>query len=221
MFEVFLGILPAAIGVALSPIGIIEMILVLFSTRARVNGPVFLVTLMVTAFAIPAIGAFVIDATTDDTTGQPSTVKGWVLLVFGVLLLVVAVKNWMNRADRSAPKVLDTISGMGPVAVMVLALGVAAFNPKNLIVLLGAGTEAGASGESVGTIVLALVLFTLVATAPFSVSVGYLLFGGEQAKVRLDAVREWLTSRNKLIMAIVLGVLAVVLIVQGIAALGG
>ena len=34
-------VLPFAIGVAISPVPIIAVILVLFSTRARVNGPVF------------------------------------------------------------------------------------------------------------------------------------------------------------------------------------
>ena len=35
-------VLPFAIGVAISPAGVIAVILVLFSARARVNGPVFL-----------------------------------------------------------------------------------------------------------------------------------------------------------------------------------
>ncbi len=34
-------VLPFAIGVAISPVPIIAVILVLFSARARVNGPVF------------------------------------------------------------------------------------------------------------------------------------------------------------------------------------
>jgi hypothetical protein len=34
-------VLPFAIGVAISPAAIIAVILVLFSARARVNGPVF------------------------------------------------------------------------------------------------------------------------------------------------------------------------------------
>ncbi len=220
MVEVFLGILPAAFGVALSPIGIIEMILVLFSRRARINGPVFLATVVASVFVLPAIGAFALDLATKESSDQPSTAKGWILLGVGILLLVVAFNSWRNRADRSMPKVLDTISNMGPKAVAFLAVGVAALNPKNLIVLLSAGTEAGASGASTGAIVIALGLFPLVATAPFSLAVGYMLFGGEAARVRLDALREWLTKNNKLIMAVVLAILGAVLLAQGIAAIG-
>ena len=35
-------VLPFAVGVAISPVPIIAVILVLFSARARVNGPAFL-----------------------------------------------------------------------------------------------------------------------------------------------------------------------------------
>ena len=35
-------VLPFAIGIAISPVPIIAVILILFSTRARVNGPAFL-----------------------------------------------------------------------------------------------------------------------------------------------------------------------------------
>jgi hypothetical protein len=135
------------------------------------------------------------------------------------LLLLVAFRNWRNRADHSVPAVFDTIGRMGPGAVFVLAVGVACFNPKNLIMLLAAGTEAGAVGDTTSAIVGGLVLFMLVATLPFSVAVGYMVFGGASASEQLERAREWLTSRNRMIMAVVLGVLALVLISKGLTAL--
>jgi hypothetical protein len=214
-----LTLLPSAIAMALSPVAIIELILVLFSQRARINGMVFLATLIAGVFLIPVIGAFAVSVATDDSTDQPSTVKGWIILIIGLLLLLVAIRNWRNRADPTVPAVFDSIAKMGPGAVFVLALGATLFNPKNLIVLLSAGTQAGASGESTTTIIVSLVVFTLLATSPFIVSVGYVLVGGETAKTRLDAVREWLMANNRLIMAIVLGALALVLLAQGWAAI--
>lgn len=221
MWSVFVSLVPSAIGVSLSPIGIIELILVLFSRRARVNGVVFVLTLMVTVFAIPVVGAFAFDAVTDDSSDTPSTAKGVLLLVMGVVLMLVALRNWRNRADVSVPKVFDSIANMGPGPVFVLALGVTLFNPKNLIMLLAAGSQAGASGASQSEILVALLLFTLLATLPFIAAVAYILFGGETAKERLDGVREWLMTRNKMIMAVVLGLLAVALIGQGLTAVTG
>jgi hypothetical protein len=219
VFEVLIPLVPAAIGVALSPSAIIEMILVLLSKRARLNGVVFLGTLLVSFFAIPLVGAFAFDAVTDDGTKEVSASKGWILVVLGVLVLLLAWRNFKNRHDTSEPKVFATIEQMGPVPVFVLAIGVGLFNPKNLAILLAAGAQAGASGEATSDIVLGLVLFSLLATSPFIVAVGMLLFGGEDAKERLTRLKQWLIAHNRLIMAVVLGALGAVLVAQGIPAI--
>ncbi len=221
MFDIVSGLIPAAIGVALSPAALIELILVLFSKRARVNGLVFVVTLMVSIFAVAAIGAFAMKVTTDDSTDQPSTAKGIVLLILGVLALLIAWRNWTRRTDTSVPKMFDTIANMGPGAVFVLAVGAVPLNPKNLVMVLAAGAQAAASGEPTATIVTALVVFTLLAASPFLVAIGYVLIAGDGALERLGTVRDWLMSHNRLIMAIVLGVLGLVIVGQGWAAVAG
>src|SRR5438552_17203229 len=50
-------ILPQAIGVAISPVPIIAVILMLFSQRARSNGPAFLVGLVL---ALAVVGSIVL-----------------------------------------------------------------------------------------------------------------------------------------------------------------
>jgi hypothetical protein len=221
MFDIVSGLVPAALGVALSPAALIELILVLFSKRARVNGLVFVATLMVSIFAVAAIGAFAMKVTTDDSTDQPSIAKGIVLLVLGVFALVIARRNWTRRTDTSVPKMFDSIANMGPGAVFVLAVGAVPLNPKNLVMVLAAGAQAAASGEPTATVVTALVVFTLLAASPFLVAIGYVLIAGDGARQRLGVVRDWLMSHNRLIMAIVLGVLGVVIVGQGWAAVAG
>jgi glucan phosphoethanolaminetransferase (alkaline phosphatase superfamily) len=221
MFDIVSGLVPAALGVALSPAALIELILVLFSKRARVNGLVFVATLMVSIFAVAAIGAFAMKVTTDDSTDQPSIAKGIVLLVLGVFALVIAWRNWTRRTDTSVPKMFDSIANMGPGAVFVLAVGAVPLNPKNLVMVLAAGAQAAASGEPTATVVTALVVFTLLAASPFLVAIGYVLIAGDGAQERLGAVRDWLMSHNRFIMAIVLGVLGVVIVGQGWAAVAG
>jgi hypothetical protein len=219
VFDVFVALIPAAIGVALSPAGIIELILVLLSKRAKLNGIVFLLTLWAGVFVVPLVGAFVVDAVTSDDGSAPSATKGWVLLFLGALLLLLAFRNFRNRRDTSEPKVFGAIAEMGPFPVFVLAVGVTVFNPKNLAMLLAAGTNAGGSGASTAEIVVALVLFTLLATSPFIVAVGMLVLGGEGAEAGLVRMKEWLIEHNRLIMAIVLAVLGLVLVGQAIPAI--
>lgn len=219
MLDVFLGSLPAAIAIALSPIALIYLILVLFSRRAATNGPVFLLTVMASMFIIPLAGSLVIGGVADDGSNEQATLKGWIFIIFGALLIALAVSSWRKRADTSAPKVLDKIDSMGPAAVVLLGIAVTFLNPKNLVILLSTGAQAGASGAALGAVAAGLAVFVLVAAFPLIVAVGYSRFGGRSAEQRLERLREWLTRNNRTITAVVLGVIGAVLLVQGVGVL--
>ena len=218
MLDVFLDSLPAAIAIALSPIALIYLTLVLFSQRARVTGPVFLMTVMAAMFVVPLVTSVVVDGVTDDGSDEPATLAGWILVAFGLLLIALALSNWRKRSDTSAPKVLEKIDAMGPGAVALLAVAVTFLNPKNLVILVSTGAQAAASGEPIGTVAAALAMFVLVAALPLVVAVGYSSFGGRSAEERLEKLRRWLTGHNRVITAVVLGVIGAVLLVQGLAA---
>lgn len=209
------GLVPAAIGVALSPLAIIELILVLLSRRARVNGVVFVVTAVVTTLVVVAIGAFAVGAATDESSDEPSIVKGVVLLIVGVLVVALAARNWQRRRDTSVPKVFDSIADMGPGAVSLLAFSAIALNPKVAVIVLAAGAQAGASDEPARTIAAALVIFTMLASSPLLAALGYVIVRGEHARAQLDSVRSWLMDHTRVILAVVLGILGVVLVAQG------
>lgn len=219
MGDLWATMLPAAIAVALSPTGIIEMILVLFSARARVNAIAFLASVMVSVFLLPVLGALILGATVESDTAatSPSTGKAWVLIGLGVLLVLFAVGNFRKRADTTPPAVFDKIACMGPGAVFVLSLGVVWFNPINALVLLSVGSQAAAIDVSAATLLLSLAVFTVLATAPFIAVVVLLVWGGDWASATLERFKQWLVDHNRIIMAAVLGLLAVVLLAQGIA----
>jgi hypothetical protein len=209
--------LPAAVAFALSPAALVEMILVLLSKRARTNSIVFLVAVVFPVFAVPFLGAAGMSAT-ESSDSSRSTTEGLVLLVLAGLLALLAARNFGRRRDSTAPAIFDRITDIGPVAVLLLAPGVTVLNPKNLMVLLGAGAVAGRHALSTTELAVAVGAFAVFATLPFLVVVGYVQLGGEAATASLVRWREWLMRHNRLIMAAVLGVLAVVLAAQGLAA---
>jgi Sap, sulfolipid-1-addressing protein len=208
------ALLGVAVGFALSPIALVEMVLVLFSRRARVNSLVFLVAIIIPTFLVPLIGASGEQAATTSASGRTTT-QAVVLLVIAALLFVLAWRNFRQRRSTSVPAVFDKIEGMGPGAVLVLAGGVTILNPKNLVILIGAGAVAGKQGLSTVELVLTLVIFTVIATSPYLVMTGYVLLGGPRAREAVQRWKDALLRNNHLIMAIVLGVLGLVLGVQG------
>ena len=95
-------VLTFAVGVAVSPVAIIAVILMLFSARARVNGPMFLLG-WVAALAIVSFAAyFVADAGDPSTSSAASDTISWGTLVLGALMLGLAVRNWRNRPAPGA-----------------------------------------------------------------------------------------------------------------------
>jgi len=195
MDSTFLTLAPTAIGVALSPVPIIELILVLFSRRRVVNSVTFIVTLWIMTALALAVGAAG-DRAADGGSGEPSALVGWVFAALGIVLLLLGITNWRNRADTSEPAIFATVSGMGPAAVGVLAFGAVAVNPKNLVLLLAAGQSIGATSSPW----LAGLGFVLIATLPYWLAVGYALLAGRAANDRLDRIRAWLVVRNRTIL---------------------
>lgn len=217
MIEVAAVLLPVAIGFAISPVPLIELILVLFSRRRVVNTIAFVVALLSgTALAV-FLGAMGSDAMGGDDAAGPSTVTRVIIGGLGLLLLLLGVQNWRNRADESQPKVLATIYEMGPIPVALLAVGIALFNPKNLPLLLAAGQTIGASSAPL----VIGILFVLVANSPYLVAAGYSLFGGQAAADRLDRMRAWLIRKNRLIMGILCTVLGLLLLLKALSGIGG
>ena len=90
-------VLPLAVGIAISPVPIIAVILMLVTRQARVNGPVFVLGWLV---GLGIIGVLVIGiaggaGATDG--GEPAT---WILLlelILGLLLLLVALRQFRSR----------------------------------------------------------------------------------------------------------------------------
>jgi len=101
-------VLTFAVGVAISPVPIIAVILMLFSQRAKVNGPAFMLG-WVLALAVVSTVAYVISNESDaSTSSSASDTISWGKIVLGVIFLLLAVRQWRSRpapgAEPEMPK---------------------------------------------------------------------------------------------------------------------
>lgn len=213
--------LPAAIAIALSPTGIIEMILVLLSARARLNALVFLASVTVSVFVLPLLGASILHAWVDsDTpTTSPSAITGWLLIALGLLLEALALGSLVKRNLATPPVVLDKIAGMGAGAVFVLSLTVVWFNPINAVVLLSVGSQAASLRVSTPALVASMAGFTVLATAPFIAVAVFLVWGGERTTAALTRVKQRLIDHYRAVITTVLALLGLLLIAEGVSSL--
>ena len=80
----------------------------------------------------------------------------------------------------------DKIAGMGPGAVLVLVPGATVLNPKNLALLLSAGSQLGALDLAGVRLVVTAFVFALLGASPYVVAVAYLLLRVDRATVVLE-----------------------------------
>ncbi|EME23117.1 GAP family protein [Rhodococcus triatomae] len=215
MGEVIGALLPLAVGVAISPIPIVAAILMLLSANAGSASVGFGIGWIVGIVA--ATGVFIllsgaVGASDEDGSSSVS----WIKVVLGVLLVLLAAKQWRDRADTSTPKWMQAIDQLTLPKAAGLGVVLAAVNPKNLLLCVSAGVTIGAGGSSAGGDVIALVVFTLIAGSTVLIPViGYAL-AADRLRDPLASAKTWLQEQNHAVMAIVLAIMGAVMIGKGL-----
>jgi threonine/homoserine/homoserine lactone efflux protein len=213
-------VLPFAIGVAISPVPIIAVILVLFSARARINGPVFAIGWVVGVAVVSTVVYLVADAGDVSTSGGASDTSYWIKLVVGLLLVWFAVRDWRKRPapgeTPETPKWMSAIDTLTPAKAGGLGVLLSTANPKNLALSLGAGSSLAQAGALGGEATVGLIVFVVIASLTIAVPVVFSLSGGERAAHVLDGWRVWLAAHNTAVMAVLFLVFGAVLFSQGL-----
>ena len=213
-------VLTFAIGVAISPVPIIAVILMLFSQRARVNGPLFLLGWMLTLAVVSGVVYVLADEGDVATSSGASDTLSWGKIVLGVLFLLLAARQWRSRpaagVEPPMPKWMAGVDTLSPGKAFGLGVLLAGVNPKNLILTLGAAAGLAQLGLSTTDVIVSLIVFVAVASLTIAGPVVYHLFGGEHAKAALDELKGWLAVHNAAVMAVLFVVFGVDLIAKGI-----
>jgi hypothetical protein len=215
--------LPVAVGVLISPLPIVAVVLMLVSGRAKANAFSFLVGWFVAVGAVTLLVATLAGAATPDDDGPPLW-AAILKIVLGVLLLLLAVKQWRGRpragVEPPAPKWMAAIDAFTPVKAAGLAVLLGAVNPKNLLLVVSGGAAiASAAPADTNAQVVASVVFALVASLGVATPVFIYLFMGSRAATMLDELKAWMIHNNAVIMAVLLLVLGAKMLGDGIASL--
>jgi hypothetical protein len=217
--------LPLAVGVALSAGAIILEVLLLLTPRGRITGPAFLAG---RACGIAVVGAILLvlaaPANASDK-GQPATWVDWLKLVLGVVLVAVAIQQWLSRPaageDVPTPKWMSAIDRFTPVKAAGSAIALTFINLKNLLLMIGAATAVAQTGVSGGKQAAAWMFFTVVASSGVAVPVGIYFAMGSRADEILETLKLWMARNNGVIMAVVSILLGVNMVGDGISGFAG
>ncbi len=214
------GLLPAAMGVALSPIPIIAVILMLGTPKARTNGPAFAVGWVLGLVAVSVI-VLVVAGGASDPNSSTSDGVNWVTLLLGVAFFVMAARQWRSRPKKgetpTMPKWINAVDAIEPPRAFVLGIALSAANPKNLALTLAAAASIAQAGLSDGDDVIAVAIFVIIGSLTVVGSVLCYVFGGDAAKKPLASLEEFMATHSNVIMMVVLLVLGAKLVGNGLA----
>ncbi|MEM7144162.1 MAG: GAP family protein [Verrucomicrobiota bacterium] len=209
--------LPMAVGAALSPLPVAAGVSILLSARPGNAFPFLvgwvagIIVVSLVVFKIPGL---------ETARGDPAAAAGWVRVVFGGALLVMAGRKFKRRpaADVAVepPKVLAGLDTNGFGKSIVLGFVFSAINPKNLILTFGGAASIHAKADTPAHMATALVVYTLIASA--SVIFPIVGYYGFARKVRpaLRSLKDWLVHHHQAVGVVLLIVFGALLIGNGL-----
>ncbi|MGH1562302.1 GAP family protein [Mumia sp. DW29H23] len=217
-------LLPAAIGVAISPIPIIATVLMLMSSRARTTAPAFALGWVLGLTAVVVLVLFLAGPDGVDTSGS-STTTSWIRLVLGLLFVLLAANTWRKRPRAGQPAVqpkwMASLDRTTPAVAVGLGALLSGVNPKNLALSV-TGAVAIASNDLTGTQeVVSVVVFVLIGSILVVGPVVAFLVAGDRTAAPLGALKAFMEEHNAAIMTVLLAVLGASSLGKGLGGLLG
>jgi hypothetical protein len=210
-----------ALAAMLSPTTLSFSVLALvLAEHPRRTGVWFYLGAFSATLAVGILAAFVLgNVAASKTPAQPKT---WVC-IFDILAAVVIVV-WMFRALRRPPDqtridgMVNRMTGVASSpAIAIVAAGATLANPGGFIPL--ALKTISQRNPSSAQYIVDWLFFTLVSLLPLAVALVLLTFAPGWASRLLLRARDWLIRNARIIAAVIVGLLAAVLLRNGIAGL--
>jgi Sap, sulfolipid-1-addressing protein len=212
-----------AVGIALSPMPVIAVVLMLTSRRAKVNGPAFIAGWLIGLGAVGAIVLAIAGSGGASSHGTPATWVSWVKIALGILLLLVAARQFRSRPrtgeEPRMPRWMNTIDKTTPAGALGLAAMLSGANPKNLLLAVGGAAAIAQTGIPAVQQVIAYLVFALIATIGVGAPVGIYFAMGNRAGKLLARLKDWMSKHNAAIMTVLCLIIAAKLIGDAISAL--
>jgi threonine/homoserine/homoserine lactone efflux protein len=208
--------LPSAVGVAISPLPIVAVVLMLVTPRGRVNGPMFVLGWCIGLGIIGAIMLGIAGGANASTSSGPATWVDVLFLVLGLLLILVAAKQWRARPhgeeEPPTPKWMGALDRFTPVKAGGAGVVLSALNPKNLLLTIAGAAAIARTGISTGEQIGAYIVFVVIASIGVAAPVVIYFALGDRSQRILENLKAWLARENAVIMAVLMLIIGVKLI---------
>src|SRR6266536_3746001 len=216
MSTVFLQILPLALA-AIAPTMIGLVVLFLDDDRGLVKALAFILGKYL-VYVIWGVVSLDLAEHIASTSSRDTSFSEVIFLIFGLLLLILAVRNFFCEDDPDAPppKIMTMLDKMGPVKLFGVGVVLALMQFRFIaLVLVGAAVIAEARLSTTQNLISVLWL-ALLMVWPMLTPVVVFLVLGERREAAMKSMRTWLTRHKRMINVVVLGVFGILLLAIGL-----
>ncbi len=156
-------------------------------------------------------------------SGGPSTASLAIKAVLGLLLLVMAVRNFLGEDDLDAPprKWMTALDKAGAGALFGIGFLLSVIQIRFVLLMLaGAGSIADAQLPT-GQIVVALLFLVFFMIWPQVLPIVLYIVMGDRAQAMLESLNAWLARNQRMVNVMVLALFGIMLLAKSLPGLLG
>src|SRR2546421_1704766 len=206
MGTVFLQILPLAIA-AIAPTMIGLVVLFLSDDRGLVKALAFILGKYLVYVIWGVVSLDLAEHIASTSSEGASSYSEVIFLIFGLLLLILAVRNFFGEDDPDAPppKFMTILDKMGPIKLFGVGLVLSLMQFRFIALVLVGATVIAEARLSTTQNLISMLWLALLMVWPMLIPVDVLLVLGGSREAAMKSMRTWLTRNQRLINVVVLG----------------
>jgi len=217
MGAVLLKMLPFALG-AIAPTMIGLVVIFLTGTRGVVQSCAFILGKYIFYVFWGLVALDLVDQISSPGLKVSRSVSEGFFLIAGLLLLILAVRNFFVEDDPDAPppKFMTVLAKLGPFKLFGLGIGISIIQPRFIILVLAGVSIIVEAKLSPTENFISLLVLALLMVWPMLIPLGVFLVMGEHRVDAMKSMRTWLVHNQRKINVVVMGIFGLLFLFVGL-----
>ena len=217
MGPVLLKMLPFALA-AIAPTMIGLVVIFLTGTRGLIKTCAFILGKYLFYVLWGLICLELVDQISSPGLKVSKSVSDTFILFAGLLLLILAARNYFVEDDPDAPppKFMTILTKLGPIKLFGIGIALSIIQPRFIILVL-AGTSIIAEAKLSPTEnIISLLVLALLMVWPMLIPLVVFLVMGEHRVDAMKSMRAWLVHNQRMMNVVVMGIFGILLLFLGL-----
>ena len=149
---------------------------------------------------------------------RSSTISEIFFLIFGLLLIILAVRNFFGEDDPDAPppKFTTILDHLGPIKLFGLGIALSLMQPRFIIFVLAGASIIAEASLSTSENIFAIFILALLMVWAMLIPIIVFLVMGERRAATMKSMRAWLIHNQRMMNVVVMGVFGILMLILGL-----